>query len=115
LLFTIPFSKLAFTFTQILMHMKSWKGLLLICFLHCTIVLIAQPSRGYKWTKDGNAFYDIADHSIIKVQLPAFTKTVVISAQQLTPAGASSPLKVENFSFAASGDKALIYTNSRKV
>ena len=95
--------------------MKSRKGLLLICFIHLTLIIVAQPSKGYKWTKDGNAFYEITDNSVVKIQLPAFTKSDVVTAQQLTPKDTSSPLSIENFSFSENGDKILIYTNSKKV
>src|SRR5690242_14374731 len=95
--------------------MKFRKGFLLVCFIHLTLIIVAQPSKGYKWTKDGNAFYEITDNSVVKIQLPAFTKSDVVTAQQLTPKDTSSPLSIENFSFSENGDKILIYTNSKKV
>ena len=42
-------------------------------------------------------------------------RVVLVSAQQLTPAGAKAPLAVEDYSWSADSRQLLIFTNSRKV
>ena len=42
-------------------------------------------------------------------------RTVKVSAEKLTPAGAAEPLAVEEFSLTADEQKLLIFTNSERV
>ncbi|HEX5153156.1 MAG TPA: S9 family peptidase [Parafilimonas sp.] len=90
-------------------------NLLLIVCIFCSFNLFAQPPAGLHWSVDGNSYYEIADDGITKIQLPSFTKTIIATAQQLTPKDSSQPLKVRNFFFSNDGKKVLIYTNSKKV
>jgi len=86
--------------------------------LICTCIFLttnAQPPHGIHWSTDGNSYYEKSDDGITKIQLPAFTKTVVATTQQLTPKDSSHALKVRNFFFSDDGKKVLIYTNSKKV
>src|SRR5947209_7643581 len=87
-------------------------GLFLILLV---AVVNAQPPHGLHWAVDGNSYYESDAGTINKVQLPSFTKAVVVTTQQLTPANASEPLSVRNFFFSDDGKKVLIYTNSKKV
>src|SRR5436305_576684 len=95
------------------------------CFF-CCIIVIAQPPKGVRWTKDGNAFYELEPETgtrsfateagdIVKYDLPSFTKTVIVEKSKFIPPGASSPLTIRNFFFSNDGKKILIYTNSKQV
>jgi len=75
----------------------------------------AYSQRDIKWGKDGKSYYSKENNSIVKFTLPAFEKTTIITAQQLTPSGNNKPLSVENFSFSEDGQQLLIYTNSKRV
>jgi dipeptidyl-peptidase-4 len=90
----------------------------------CSVILIAQPPKGVRWTKDGNAFYELErggqsygaeTGDIVRYELPSFTKTVIAEKSKLTPAGASSTLKIRNFFFSNDDKKILINTKSKRV
>lgn len=95
--------------------MKPFKIFLLFISVCGVININAQPPRGIHWSADGNSYYESSAEGISKIQMPGFTKTVVASKQQLTPADSSGDLKVRNFFFSEDGSKILIYTNSKKV
>lgn len=69
----------------------------------------------YKWTADGNGYYDAEEGGIVKYILPSMGKVEIADAAQLTPKGADKPLTVKDFSFSNDGKKILVYTNSKKV
>jgi dipeptidyl-peptidase-4 len=95
--------------------MRFHKILFTFSFSLLAFILSAQPPKGIHWSADGNAFYESNFQGIIKKELPSFDVSVVVSKEQLTPAGASSPLNVRNFFFSDDGAKILIYTNSKRV
>lgn len=77
--------------------------------------LLAQPGvPATRWTKDGNAYYQVEKGEIVRVDLPALSKTTVISKEKLTPPG-GKPIAPRSFQLSADGAKALIYTNARRV
>ena len=81
----------------------------------CLFVFASSHAQGLRWTKDGNGFFTIEGGAIVKNELPSFTKTVLVSKEMLTPAGASSALTVRDFTFSADDRKLLIYTNTKRV
>jgi len=81
----------------------------------CCCIVIAQPPKGIRWNRDGKSFYSSESGEIVQYNLPSFIKTVIADENKLTPAGASSALKVRNFFFSNDDKKILIYTNSKKV
>ena len=95
--------------------MFSFRKFLVIIFLLLSVVAIAQPPQGVHWSKDGNTFYQIEDNQIEQIDLNERALKVVVTKEQLTPKGASTPLAIRNFFFSNDGSKVLIYTNSKKV
>ena len=90
------------------------KHILTIALLLFAGILFAQrPS--IKWAKDGKGYYIIENNAIVEYLLPAFQRTVLIEAAQLTPAGSAAPLPVQGYTFTDDGKKLLIFTNSKKV
>jgi dipeptidyl-peptidase-4 len=67
------------------------------------------------WTNDGNAFYSLEQNQLVTYTLPNRDREVVISKDQLTPAGESAPIEVAHFSFSPDQQKALLFTNTQKV
>ncbi len=79
------------------------------CFL--SFQLIAQS----QWTKDGNGLYEYDDSELLLTDLSTRQSKTVISKQQLTPTGTTTPLPVKSFAFSEDGQKALIFTNAKRV
>jgi dipeptidyl-peptidase 4 len=76
----------------------------------------AIPQRGeIKWAPEGSSYYTLANNSIILHTLPANDSRVLISGQQLTPEGYTAPLRISYFSFTPAQQKALIFTNTKRV
>ncbi len=79
------------------------------------IICSAANAQGFKWTRDGNGYFQTEAGEIVKYELPAQTKTVVISKALLTPKDSSKVLGLRNYAFSEDDKKLLIYTNSKKV
>ncbi|MBA6232159.1 MULTISPECIES: S9 family peptidase [unclassified Colwellia] len=54
-------------------------------------------------------------HDIVVYNPDTLERTVLISAQQLTPKGTDKPLTIDNYIWSDDRQKLLIYTNSKKV
>ena len=87
------------------------KFFLLICLLFLSFSVNAQT--GFKWSDDGNGYYQIEEGNLVLYQLPGMNKSVVIDKVDLKDA--NKTLKIQSYQF--SNDKAsiLIFTNSVKV
>ncbi len=82
-------------------------------------------SRGLgpiQWQQDGNAYLALERSAAKKdsldiVRYDAVTgeRTIKVSAEKLMPAGASTPLGVEDFVLSPDEQKLLIFTNSERV
>lgn len=88
------------------------KYCLITAFILCSIALIGQRLQ---WSEDGKSYYTKEKNTLVKYDLPSFTRTEVVQPEQLTPTGQTSPLFVRDFAFSNDGSKLLIYTNSKKV
>jgi dipeptidyl-peptidase 4 len=67
------------------------------------------------WSVDGNSYYRIEKNELVQYTLPDNKPAVILSKQQLTPSGSTSPLQVSNYSFSTDQQKVLIFTNTKKV
>lgn len=94
------------------MKIISWS---LAIFILVTTQGTVKAQANIKWSADGKAYFTKEKEVIVKYELPLFTRTVVISPEQLTPPGKDKPLFVREFSFSNDGINMLIYTNSKKV
>ena len=90
------------------------KKILIALLLLITVQLHAQVIKSTYWTKDGKAFYSLANNEIVLNQLPSFEKKVIVTKAQLTPSGKTA-LAVRSFTFYDDDKKILIYTNTKKV
>ena len=86
----------------------------MIILLLSSLAAWAQPGA-IKWSPDGNAYYRIESNEITQYSLPANTRTIFISRQDLIPAGETKPLLVGAFYFSDNLQRLLIYTNTKKV
>lgn len=94
---------------------KTTRLCLIVLFIAFSPFLRAQYGSTMKWSRDGNAYYELRENEILRVSLPSGNTTVIISKDKLIPPGRTKPLFVRNFSFSADEQEILIYTNTRKV
>jgi dipeptidyl-peptidase-4 len=77
--------------------------------------LFAQIPPTFQWLADGTGFRDVVEGEIVEIALPGNQEKVIVSKQQLTPSGSGLSLDIKSYIMSQSGDKALIYTNAKKV
>ncbi len=74
-----------------------------------------------QWQRDGSGYLALEPSSrkgfleIVRYDAVSGERTVKVSVEQLTPAGASAPLLVEDFALSPDERKLLIFTNSERV
>jgi dipeptidyl-peptidase 4 len=71
--------------------------------------------RGTNWTADGLSYYEFKDGNIVIVDPKTEAETVAIKKEQLTPDGATKPLKVQSFAYSNDKAKVLLFANTTKV
>jgi len=72
-------------------------------------------SQGIRWSKNGNAYYQLEAGEIVQYTLPANTKTVLVTKADLTPVKQKSSLDIRNFVFSEDQNQLLIFNNTEKV
>lgn len=91
-------------------------GLFYLFFLG--LVAYLQPANAQRkthWAADGYQYYRVVSGEIIELDTRDSTKrTVVFTKAMLTPIG-QQPLKVASFVLSADGQKAIIFTNTKRV
>jgi dipeptidyl-peptidase-4 len=88
-------------------------GIVCICLSFFALQPV-QAQGGMRWAKDGNSYYSVEAGQLVQVALPQNTKTVLLTKEQLTPAG-QKPLSFRSFSFSEDDKKILLFTNTKKV
>jgi dipeptidyl-peptidase-4 len=75
-----------------------------------------------QWQNDGSGYLALEPSptkqgsvDIVRYDVNTGERTVKVSAEKLTPSGASEPLSVEEFSLTADEQKVLIFTNTARV
>jgi dipeptidyl-peptidase-4 len=91
------------------------KGFILLLIIVLFYIPVFAQQGAIKWTKEGDAYYRLEDNEIVQYTLPADSRKVLVTKQQLTPSGESAPLKLDHFSFSEDGQKMLVYTNATRV
>ncbi|HFA49283.1 MAG TPA: S9 family peptidase [Bacteroidetes bacterium] len=76
---------------------------------------LALFAQNMKWAADGQSYFTKEEGEIVKYEMPGRSRTTVVSKADLTPAGQSEALPVDNFEFTENTGKVLIYTNSKRV
>ena len=81
-----------------------------------------RPLGPVQWQTDGSGYLALEPSpakknflDIVRYDLSTGERTVKVSTEKLTPAGAAEPLTVEEFSLTADEQKLLIFTNSERV
>jgi dipeptidyl-peptidase 4 len=70
--------------------------------------------RRINWMADGNAYTKIKDGGIVKVDPKTEAETIVVTKDQLTPAGYKT-IAPQSYTFSNDGKKLLLFTNTVKV
>lgn len=79
------------------------------------VVFVVHLSNGqdFTWTKDGSGFFVVEENELVKYDLKASNRSLVVGAQDLQVKGKTLPIR--SFYFSPDGSALLIYTNSSKV
>src|SRR5262249_43827182 len=81
-----------------------------------------RPLGPVQWQTDGSGYLALEPSTtksgsldIVRYDVSTGERTVKVSAEKLTPAGANEPLAVEEFSLTPDEQKLLIFANSERV
>jgi dipeptidyl-peptidase-4 len=81
-----------------------------------------RPLGPVQWQTDGSGYLALEPSptkknflDIVRYDVSTGDRTVKVSAEKLTPTGATDPITVEEFSLTADEQKLLIFTNSERV
>lgn len=95
---------------------KKLKLFLLLSLLIFSISCFAQfRAKEINWTADGTAYLTLKDGNIVRTDVKSNEETIVVKKEQLTPAGSSTPLAFNIYSFSPDYSTLLIFTNTAKV
>ncbi len=81
----------------------------------------AKGAGQLRWMKDNKSYstleYNTAakGNDIVRYDVAGGTKTILVNAVQLLPAGSDKPLTIDNYIWSDDNSKLLIFTNTRKV
>ncbi len=90
--------------------------ILLILLIILPVSLKVFPQRSeLRWSEDGSSYYRIEHNQLVRYTLPEKKATIVISENNLVPQGSTTPLKLVFYSLSDNQEKALIFTNTKKV
>lgn len=71
--------------------------------------------RGEGYTTLERSKADSGGFDIVRYATATGERSVLVSARELTPAGASAPLAIDDYEWSGDGSKLLIFTNTRRV
>jgi len=68
-----------------------------------------------RWIDNGTAYTTVENSEIVRYETATGTRSVYISARQLTPVGASEALDFDDYAWSADGNLVLLFTNTERV
>jgi dipeptidyl-peptidase 4 len=92
--------------------LKAFVVLVLILFFSWNA---SSQGGNIKWSDDGNAYYRIENNEIVQYTLPGNEASIMVTKEQLTPQGSTTPLRVSYYTFSKDRHKVLLFTNTVKV
>ena len=93
-------------------------------WLHALVAKENEPSEfgPFKWLDEGAAYTTVEDSpsikdakEIIRYTTASGARHVMVAAEQLVPANASSPLAIDDYDWSTDRKQLLLYTNEQKV
>jgi dipeptidyl-peptidase 4 len=91
------------------------KYMVVALFILCFTFHAISQSRSIKWANEGSSYYRLEKSEIVQYTLPENVAKVIVTKQQLTPDGSTTPLRISYFTFSTDQQKILIFTNTKKV
>ena len=91
------------------------KLLLFLCFIFVLNSIHAQ-SMGFgsiNWMPDGNSFTTIDKNSIVKMELPALTKTVLFDLEPFIPKDKANPRTISSYLLSKDMKQVLLKINTK--
>lgn len=85
----------------------------LICL--AGLIYVGANGQEIKWTKDGNAYYQIIEGELVTISLPQNERKTVVGRNLLYSGGNSTFTGIKGFQISEDDTKVLLYTNSKKV
>ncbi len=109
-----------FIITGAMAQLASGPGLLTIDQIYASSEFRGDYFSPFQWVENGDAYarveYDEEGRQqLVKYRSDSGESAVVATSEELTPAGSSSAISVENFSFSSDESKLLLFTNSARV
>ncbi|GAB4479160.1 MAG: S9 family peptidase [Thermoflexibacter sp.] len=89
------------------------KYLLAVLFLLLLVHL--SLAQSLKWSREGNAFYQLERNELVLYQLSSENKSIILGNQNLVPQGENSHLVLTDFYFSPDEKKILLYANAQRV
>ncbi|HEX3276295.1 MAG TPA: S9 family peptidase [Gemmatimonadales bacterium] len=96
-------------------------SLLTLARIYGSPEFIARPFGPARWLGDGSAYTTLEPQAdgkgadIVRYDVETGRREVLVTAGELTPAGASAPLEVEDYSWSPDQQRLLVFTNTRPV
>ena len=87
-------------------------------FVIITLIFLTNYSellgQSIQWNNDESGFYRIKDNELILHSTQGDKEIIIISKKDLSPTN-STPLKLKGYQFSVDKNKALIFTNTKRV
>lgn len=91
--------------------------ILFVCVFSVSVISSFSQFRAKEinWTDDGTAVLSAGADGIVETDVKTGNKTILVTRQQLTPAGETSPLSFRIFSFSPDRKLVLLFTHTARV
>lgn len=87
----------------------------IIVLLFISAQVFAQVPSNFQWLADGSGYRNVEEGEVIELKMPSGEQKIIVSKNMLTPGGIGAALTIRSYTISQSEEKALIYTNSKKV
>jgi dipeptidyl-peptidase-4 len=97
-------------------YLPGRKFIILLLLIFSQQVLKAQRGGRTYWATDGYQYFAAQGDGLVELDTrDAAKKTVLVTKEMLTPAGAQQPLAVASFAFSDDRQKIILFTNTKRV
>src|SRR5262245_54692275 len=68
-----------------------------------------------RWIEKGAAYTTVEQSDIVRYETATGYRSILVSARQLVPAGATEPLDFDDYTWSSDGNLLLLFTNTERV